>query len=251
MIEFLNVTKTFNNKHTATKDITLKIEKGQFFGLVGPNGAGKSTLINLLINLFEPSNGAISIFGTDYETDEISIKQRIGIVPEELPLIDELTAKEFINYIGIMYNIDKVTLQERMESLFKFFELTEEETHKKNIGTFSTGMRKKIALCAAVIHKPDILILDEPFTGLDPIIVQKLSQFLKQFMANDKIVILSSHLLYFVEKLCTHVGVINEGKLAFSGSIDELKQNENLEESLINMISPEHYQIDEELNWLV
>ena len=139
---------------------------------------------------------------------------------------------------------------EAPESLFKFFDLSEAETHKKSLGTFSTGMRKKVAICAAVIHKRDILILDEPFTGLDPIMVQKLSKFLNTFMAKDKIVILSSHLLHFVEKLCTHIGVIENGKMIYSGDINEFKMNSNLEERLLKTIAPDLNESEHDLNWL-
>ncbi|HEY0795255.1 MAG TPA: ABC transporter ATP-binding protein [Acidisarcina sp.] len=205
----------------AVTNVSLRVDSGQFFGFLGPNGAGKSTTIKMLTGLLAPSAGSIEILGMDFAQQPLEIKRRIGVVPEGLALFGRLTASEYLRFVGQMYGLDRATTMQRTEELLEFMSLAEET--KKLITDFSHGMQKKLALAAAVIHGPRILFLDEPFEGVDAIAAGTLKSMLQSMIVRGGTIFLTSHVLEIVERLCSHVAIINRGQLVANGSLEELR----------------------------
>ena len=222
----------------AVDDLDLTIETGMFYGFLGRNGAGKSTTIKMLTGLLAPSKGSIKIFGKDPEQEGLAIKQRIGVVPEDLCLFENLTAFEYLTFIGRMYSMDKKTIAERREELLALFKLDDAE--KTLILEFSHGMRKKLSVAAALIHDPELLFLDEPFEGMDAIAARTLRTILESFIARDATVFLTSHILEIVEKLCSHVGIIHEGKLVSQSTLKDLTLEGTLENAFIETVGDDN-----------
>lgn len=205
----------------AVDHIDLRVESGQFFGFLGPNGAGKSTTIKMLTGLLEPTAGQIRILGLDLQQNPIEVKRQIGVVPEGLALYDRLTAQEYLTFVGRMYGLDRATVAQRTEELLEFASLT--DRRRTQVGEFSHGMKKKLALSAAVIHGPKVLFLDEPFEGVDAVASVTLKSLLSRMIQRGTTIFLTSHVLEIVERLCSHVAIIHKGKLVAQGSIEELR----------------------------
>jgi ABC-2 type transport system ATP-binding protein len=206
---------------TAVQDVNLNVAPGQFFGFLGPNGAGKSTTIKMLTGLLAPTAGNIQILGLDAATNPIEVKRQIGVVPEGLALFGRLTAAEYLRFVGRMYGLDAATTATRTSELLDFMSLANET--KKLITDFSHGMQKKLALAAAVIHGPKVLFLDEPFEGVDAIASGTLKSMLQGMIARGATIFLTSHVLEIVERLCTHIAIIDRGHLIANGSLEELR----------------------------
>jgi ABC-2 type transport system ATP-binding protein len=219
-ISFRNLTRRFG-PFTAVDNISLDIAAGQFFGFLGPNGAGKSTTIKMLTGLLAPTSGHIELLGIDFAADPLDIKRQIGVVPEGLALFGRLTASEYLRFVGRMYGLDLKTTNGRTEELLDFMNLANEP--KKLVTDFSHGMQKKLALAAAVIHGPRILFLDEPFEGVDAIAAGTLKAMLQRMTERGATIFLTSHVLEIVERLCSHVAIIHQGRLVANGSLDELR----------------------------
>ena len=205
----------------AVKKLDLRVERGQFFGFLGPNGAGKSTTIKMLTGLLEPSAGAIRILDLDLAVNPVGVKRQIGVVPEGLMLFERLTGPEHLNFVGRMYGLDRRTAAERAAELLDFMGLADRS--KTLIADYSHGMKKKLAMAAAIIHGPKILFLDEPFEGVDAIAAGTLKATLNRMIARGATIFLTSHVLEIVERLCSHVGIIHQGELVAQGSIDALR----------------------------
>jgi ABC-2 type transport system ATP-binding protein len=214
------LTRTFDT-FTAVDHVDLAVEPGQFFGFLGPNGAGKSTTIKMLTGLLAPSSGSIQILGEDLFSNPIEVKRHIGVVPEGMALFGKLTAREYLTFVGRMYGLDSATTARRTTELLEFMSLANEP--KKLIADYSHGMGKKLALAAAVIHGPKLLFLDEPFEGVDAIAANTLKTMLQSMIARGATIFLTSHVLEIVERLCTHVAIINKGHIVANGSLDELR----------------------------
>jgi ABC-2 type transport system ATP-binding protein len=215
-----NLTRRFGGL-VAVDQVDLSVEGGQFFGFLGPNGAGKSTTIKMLTGLLAPSAGRIELLGLDLERDSIEVKRQIGVVPEGMPLFDRLTGSEYLNFVGRMYDLDRRTAYQRTVELLEFMNLAGRT--KTLVGEYSHGMKKKLALAAAVIHTPKILFLDEPFEGVDAIASGTLKAMLQRMAQGGVTIFLTSHVLEIVERLCSHVAIIHEGRLVAQGSLDELR----------------------------
>ena len=215
-----NLTRTFGAL-TAVDGVNLSVEGGQFFGFLGPNGAGKSTTIKMLTGLLAPSGGKIELLGLDFSEAPIEVKRQIGVVPEGLALFDRLTGSEYLNFVGRMYGLDKATAQQRTADLLNFMDLADRT--KTLITDYSHGMKKKLALAAAVIHGPKILFLDEPFEGVDAIAAGTLKAMLQHMTSRGVTIFLTSHVLEIVERLCSHVAIIQKGRIVAQGSLDELR----------------------------
>ena len=206
---------------TAVDDVNLEVAPGQFFGFLGPNGAGKSTTIKMLTGLLAPTSGEMQILGMDVLKNGPEVKSHIGVVPEGMGLFVRLTGSEYLNFVGRMYGLDRFTTAKRAAELLEFMELADEP--KKLIADYSHGMQKKLAMAAAVIHSPRILFLDEPFEGVDAIASGTLKAMLQRMISNGATIFLTSHVLEIVERLCSHVAIINHGKLVAQGSMEELR----------------------------
>ena len=251
------LTRTFGSLR-AVDAINLRVEAGQFFGFLGPNGAGKSTTIKMLTGLLAPSAGRMELLGLDFEAHPIEVKRQIGVVPEGMGLFERLTGTEYLRFVGRMYGLDRATTQKRAEELLEFMQLADRE--KTLVADYSHGMQKKLALAAAVIHGPRILFLDEPFEGVDALAAGALKALLGRMTERGVTIFLTSHVLEIVERLCSHVGIIHEGRLVAQGSMEELRagvaaeagETKTLEQiflSIVGQSGAEQSRL-EELTWL-
>lgn len=220
-VEAVGLTKQFDKK-TAVSNLNLQVLPGEFFGFLGPNGAGKSTTINMLVGLLEPTSGQAKIDGIDIWQDPLAAKQRLGVLPEGMQLYQRLTGREFIQFSGTMYGVPKGQAQDRAKELIALLDL--DEAADKLIIDYSHGMRKKTALAAAIIHAPRVLFLDEPFEGIDAISGRVIRDVLQQLRLTGTTIFFSSHILEVVERLCTRLAVIANGRLMAEGTMAELRQ---------------------------
>jgi ABC-2 type transport system ATP-binding protein len=207
---------------TAVDAIDLRVARGSFFGFLGPNGAGKSTTIKMLTGLLAPTSGKIHILGRDMEREPLEVKRRIGVVPEDLNLFERLTGPEMLSFTGRMYGLRREEIAERVPELLELMDLRNEPD--KLIVEYSHGMKKKLSLACALIHRPEILFLDEPFEGIDAIASRTLKDLLSRLTERGLTVFLTSHVLEIVERLCTDIAIIAQGKLLAVGSLDELRK---------------------------
>jgi ABC-2 type transport system ATP-binding protein len=233
----------------AVDGLNLSVEAGNFFGFLGPNGAGKSTTIKMLTGLLAPTRGTMRILGADLAAPDAArtVKRQIGVVPEELALFDNLTAREYLTFIGRMYLLPPATVRGRCDELLAMMDLDHEE--KKVTLEYSHGMKKKLALAAALLPDPDLLFLDEPFEGVDAVASRMLRDTLRQFVKRGATVFLTSHVLEIVEKLCTDVGIISQGRLMFQGSMADIHQTGTLEERFLATVTDGHADA-QKLSWL-
>lgn len=206
---------------TAVQEVNLFVSPGQFYGFLGPNGAGKSTTIKMLTGLLAPTAGRLQILGLDLSTHLVEVKRQIGVVPEGMALFGRLTGSEYLNFAGRMYGLNRDTAAQRAAELLDFMELSGQP--KTLITDYSHGMQKKLAMAAAVIHGPRVLFLDEPFEGVDAVASGTLKAMLQRMIARGATIFLTSHVLEIVERLCSHVGIINHGRLVAQGPLDELR----------------------------
>jgi ABC-2 type transport system ATP-binding protein len=246
---------------TAVEDVTLTVATGQFFGFLGPNGAGKSTTIKMLTGLLEPTAGTIEILGKPFSASALDLKRQIGVVPEGMALLGRLTAPEYLRFVGRMYGLERETVNRRTEELLEFMQLADER--RKLVTDFSHGMQKKLALAAAVIHGPRVLFLDEPFEGVDAIAAGMLKTMLQGMINRGATIFLTTHVLEIVERLCSHVAIIHQGKLVANGSLEELRagvastlpgaaseQRLTLEEIFLSIVGASGQEPAQELSWL-
>ena len=212
---------------TAVDRLDLTVPKGVIFGFLGPNGAGKSTTINMLTSLLPPTAGTATVAGFDIKEEPLEVKRRIGTVPEDLSLYERLTASEHIELVGRLHGQDHAEVERRIPPLLDLLEL--EDSADKMILDYSHGMRKKTALACALIHAPEILFLDEPFEGIDPISTKAIKEVLRDMVdQRGTTVFFSTHVMELAERFCDRVGIINKGQLAGVGSIAELRQRADL-----------------------
>ena len=247
-IETSNLTRDFG-KFRAVNELNLHVKPGRFYGFLGPNGAGKSTTIKMLTGLLAPSGGTMRILGEDTGDPRraLEVKRRIGVVPENLALFDNLTAREYLTFIGRMYLLPRDTVRERCHELLAMMDLAHEE--KKLTLEFSHGMKKKLALAAALIPNPDLLFLDEPFEGVDAVASRVLRDTLKQCVSRGATVFLTSHVLEIVEKLCSDVGIIAQGRLVHQGTMEDLHRDGSLEDKFLAVVGNDGHEA-QKLSWL-
>jgi ABC-2 type transport system ATP-binding protein len=225
-VETFDLVRRFGD-FTAVDHINLRLARGNFFGFLGPNGAGKSTTIKMLTGLLAPTSGKILVLGRDIEAEPLEVKRRIGVVPEDLNLFERLTGAEMLAFTGRMYGLQKARIAERAPELLELMELQNEP--KKLIVEYSHGMKKKLSLACALIHRPEVLFLDEPFEGIDAIASRTLKDLLSRLTTRGLTVFLTSHVLEIVERLCSDIAIISQGKLLASGSLDELRRGIQVE----------------------
>lgn len=226
-VETFELVRRFGD-FTAVDKVNLRVERGQFFGFLGPNGAGKSTTIKMLTGLLEPTAGRVRVLGRDLAGETLEVKRRIGVVPEDLNLFERLTGAEMLTFTGRMYGLAREETGERARELLALMELDAEP--KKLVVEYSHGMKKKLSLACALIHRPEILFLDEPFEGVDALASRTLKDLLLKLTARGITVFLTSHVLEIVERLCTHIAIITEGRLVVEGALGELRRGIALED---------------------
>src|SRR5215212_2792447 len=231
-VETFNLVRRFGS-FTAVDHINLRVARGTFYGFLGPNGAGKSTTIKMLTGLLAPTSGEMYVLGKNMlePRQALEAKSRVGVIPEDLALFDNLTAREYLMFIGRMYLVPHETIRSRTDELLTILGLDNEE--KKLTLEYSHGMKKKLALAAALLPNPDLLFLDEPFEGVDAITSRVIRDLLAGFVARGSTVFLTSHVLEIVERLCTHVGIIVKGALVEQTTMADLRQGDTLEECFL------------------
>lgn len=220
-VETFSLVKQFG-EFVAVDHIDLQVNRGSFFGFLGPNGAGKSTTIKMLTGLLAPTSGKLRVLGLDIAEQPLEVKRGIGVVPEDLNLFERLTGAEMLSFTGRMYGLRRDDIAQRSKELLELMELQDDP--KKLIIEYSHGMKKKLALACALIHRPEILFLDEPFEGVDAIASRTLKDLLSRLTTRGLTVFLTSHVLEIVERLCTDIAIIARGRLLASGSLNELRK---------------------------
>jgi ABC-2 type transport system ATP-binding protein len=244
-IAIRNLRKVYSGR-AAVDGLTLTVPQGCFFGFLGPNGAGKSTTIRMLTGLIAPTSGEIEILGLPMPAQEMEIKRRIGLVPDESLLFDRLTGAEYLEFVGRMYGLARPVAIERSAELLALFELHEP---RKLISDYSKGMRKRVAMAASLIHRPELFLMDEPFEGVDAVGARLMKDILLDQVRHGSTIFLTSHVLEVVERLCDQVAIINAGRIVRSGSMDELRNgSETLEEVFVREVGAGH--TFERLEWL-
>ncbi|MBR1684124.1 MAG: ABC transporter ATP-binding protein [Clostridia bacterium] len=245
MIAFRGVSKTYGKSGTLAVDhLDLQVETGELFGFIGPNGAGKTTSIKMLTGILDPSEGETFIDGISMQRNPMEAKRLIGFVPDGADLFDRLTGMEYLNFMADIFNVSATDRKNRMEKYLTLFELT--DAVGSQIRSYSKGMRQKLATIGALIHDPSVWVLDEPMMGLDPRASFLLKEEMRNQCAQGKTVFFSTHVLEVAEKLCTRIALINHGKLAAQGTLEELKAEEHassLEEIFLELTeTPEEAQ---------
>jgi ABC-2 type transport system ATP-binding protein len=245
------LTKTFGPQ-TAVDRLSFRVARGRFFGFLGPNGAGKSTTIKMLTGLLRPTSGDAVIEGIRLSGDLIGIKRLIGVLPEELPLYERLTGEEYLHFAGRMYGLSRPETGKRSEELLEFLSLAEERG--KLIVDYSLGMKKKLALAAALIHSPRVLFLDEPLNGIDPVSGRVVTDLLQRLTGKGVTLFFTSHVLDVVERLCDEVAVIDRGRIVAQGSLEQIRaqrqvgQDASLEDVFLKLVAADVERAD--LSWI-
>jgi ABC-2 type transport system ATP-binding protein len=249
-----NLVQQFDQK-LAVNNLNLAIRTGEFFGFLGPNGAGKSTTIKMMVGLLRPSLGNVWVGGIDVWQDPLRARALMGVLPEYLNLYERLSGREFITFSGHMYGVADRDIRRRTEELLQVLDLIDDAD--KLIVDYSVGMRKKVALAAAIIHRPQVLFLDEPFEGIDPVSSRVIRDILQDLTHRGTTIFFSSHIMEVVERLCTRVGIINQGMLVAEGSLQELRERASgnggdkdatLEDIFLNVIGVRNE--NHNLSWL-
>ena len=231
----------------AVDGLDLTVPRGCFFGFLGPNGAGKTTTIRMLMGLAPPTSGVIELLGLPMPERALDIKRRIGLVPDESLLFDRLTGREFLEFVGRMYGLPGATAASRAGELLEFFEL---DGHpKKLIAEYSKGMRKRVAMAAALIHRPDLFLMDEPFEGVDAVGARLMKDLLLDQVRQGATIFLTSHVLEVVERLCDRVAILDHGRLLIQGATADLRTGaETLEDLFVRLVGADR--AVEKLDWL-
>lgn len=219
MIELKNVTKRYRD-FTAVQDLTLSVGDGEIMGIIGHNGAGKSTTLKMIVGLLAPTTGTVTVMGHDMERDAVAAKQMIGYLPEESPLYDNMTAREYLLFFAELYGLPKAVAQPRIDELLHSLKLTEQN---KLTGEFSKGMRRKVAIARTLLHDPQLLVLDEPNSGLDPLTSFFIINYLKALKHQGKTILLSAHNLFHVEYICDRVAILKDGRLLVCDTMESLR----------------------------
>ena len=224
MIHVSHLTKKYGQK-TAVDDISFEIQQGEIVGYLGPNGAGKSTTLKMLVGLLQPTSGEISVAGYSAETELLKLKRHIGYVPEEAQLYEHLTLVEHLQLIGRLYHLEERLISQKITELAQVFDMASQANQR--INSFSQGMRQKCIIMSALLHNPDVLFLDEPFTNLDVGTVTLMKTLLQRLADFGKTILYCTHILEVAETLCPRIMIINSGRLIADAPVDELRQQTN------------------------
>ncbi|MFI6476822.1 ABC transporter ATP-binding protein [Nonomuraea sp. NPDC050663] len=242
------LTKRFGSQ-VAVAGVDLAVPAGSFAGLVGPNGAGKTTTLSMITGLLRPDGGGAEVAGFNVWRDPVEVKARIGVLPEGLRLFERLSGRELLIYNGRLRGLPRAEVAGRAEELLRVMDLT--EAADKLVVDYSTGMRKKIGLAAALLHNPSVLFLDEPFEGVDPVSANTLTEVLRRFTASGSTVIFSSHVMDLVERLCDWVSVMAGGHIVAQGPLDEVRAGRSLNQAFLDLVGGGSRDSgDEGLSWL-
>ncbi|WP_394825476.1 ABC transporter ATP-binding protein [Pendulispora albinea] len=244
-LELHEVTKRFGEK-VAVDGLSLSLEPGAFLGLLGRNGAGKSTTLKMVTGLLAPTSGSIRVLGLDLAADPMQVKRQIGVMPEDMALLDMLTGPQYLRFVGRMYGLEDEVIDARAEELFIKLDLA--AGPRALLAEYSFGMKKKIALCAAILHAPRLVFLDEPFEGIDPVTSRTIKDILLAMRGRGTTLVLTSHILEVVERLCPLIAILHDGRLHGFGPIEELRAGgASLESVFVDLVGGAR---TGELSWL-
>ncbi|MCL2454281.1 MAG: ABC transporter ATP-binding protein [Micrococcales bacterium] len=239
------LSKTFGQVR-AVRGLDLDVPRGSMLGFVGPNGAGKTTTLSMVTGMLRPDAGQVWVGGVDLWSNLTVMRTKIGVLPDELRLFDRLTGQELLTYTGMLRRMDRAVVAQRSAQLLDALGLSGDA--RKPVADYSAGMTKKIALAAAALHAPDLLVLDEPFEAIDPVSARAIQEILARYAADGGTVILSSHVMDTVERVCDRVAVIHHGQVLVSGTLDEVAAGQDLESRFIELVGGAA--TPAELSWL-
>lgn len=241
--------KRFDEK-TAVDHLDLTVPVGSWFGVVGPNGAGKTTTIRMMVGLLQPDSGSVRVCGHDVWPDPTTVKKLVGVLPDDLRLFERLSGEELLLYVGLLRRFDREVVLQRSGELLNLLGL--DRAANDLVADYSTGMRKKIALAAALIHSPKVLILDEPFESVDPVSSKVIVEVLHHYRTGGGTIVFSSHVMDTVERLCDHVAIVADGRVARSGTIASLTQKSmvRLEDVFVDAVGATAIASTDGLDWL-
>lgn len=246
-IALRDLRKLYGEK-AAVDGLTLSVPAGSFFGFLGPNGAGKTTTIRMLMGVTPPTSGSIEMLGLRMPEQAIEIKKRIGVVPDESLLFDRLTGGDYLEFAGRIYGLDRRTARERTRELLALFEL-DGANARKLIAAYSRGMRKRVSMAAALIHRPELFLLDEPFEGVDAMGARMMKDILLEQVRRGATIFLTSHVLDVVERLCDVVAIIDHGRLVVqSATADFRAGGDTLEDAFMRILGADRPA--DQLDWL-
>jgi len=237
MLLLQNLSKKFGT-FTAVDHIDLRIEPGELFGFLGPNGAGKTTTIKMMVGLYLPSSGSISLNGFDNQAQSLAFKRRVGYIPDQPFLYDKLTGREFLLFSGGLYNLRKKAVRARIAELVELLKIGDWLDQRTE--AYSQGMRQRITIASAFLHDPQLIVIDEPMVGLDPQTAHIVKKFLRRKSHSGTTIFMSTHSLNVAEEICSRVGIIHKGKMIFNDNIEALQKlktahNHNFEELFIEL----------------
>lgn len=232
MLQISHLTKKYGDK-TVVDDLTLSIEPGQIYGFIGHNGAGKTTTIKCCCGLLRYDAGQITINGIDAKADPIAAKKCLAYIPDNPDLYDFMSGIKYLNFVADIYGVSRADREARIADYAARFELTEHLAQK--VSSYSHGMKQKLAIIAALIHEPKLLIMDEPFVGLDPMAAHTVKEIMRDLCARGGAIFFSTHVLEVAEKLCDHIAIIRGGKLVTAGATDEVRGNSSLEDVFLEL----------------
>jgi len=231
-LKITGLVKRFGDK-TAVAGIDLEIPAGSFFGIVGPNGAGKTTTLSMVTGLLRPDSGTVTVHDVDVWADPVAAKRKMGVLPDRLRLFDRLTGGQLLYYSGILRGLDGATVKARTRDLAAAFGL--DESLDRLVTDYSAGMTKKLALAAAMIHSPRLLVLDEPFESVDPVSAANVIEILQRYVAAGGTVVLSSHTMNLIERVCDSVAIVVNGAVLASGPMASVRGTKSLEERFVEL----------------
>ncbi|MFE1644835.1 ABC transporter ATP-binding protein [Microbacterium sp. P01] len=237
-MQLVGLSKRFGDK-VAVDDLHLTVPTGSFYGLVGPNGAGKTTTLSMATGLLRPDAGRALIDGIDMWADPLRAKALIGNLADGVALFDRLTGEQLVTYNGMLFGLDRATVAERVADLLRLLDL--ESAAGTLVVDYSAGMTKKIALACALVHAPRILVLDEPFESVDPVSAANIRDILTSYVAGGGTVIVSSHVMDLVQRMCDHVAVVAAGRVLAAGTIDEVRGEQTLEDRFVQLVGGRHH----------
>lgn len=249
MLQIQGLHKTYGGM-SVLQDISLQIQPGNTLGLLGKNGAGKTTLIHLIVDLIRAEEGSILVFGKDHTFLSRQDKRRIGLLGDELALTEELNALEFLIFSGKLYGLSTADIHQRAGDLLTFF-FPEKSDWKRPVGYFSTGMKKKLAFCAAVLHRPDLLLLDEPFSGLDPLMARQMLTFISEYQNGARCILVSSHDLSYLAQLVNRIAVLDKSRICFDDTLNAFTEHSRgqLDEALFKALQADTPEVPK-MAWL-
>lgn len=250
-VSLRGLTKVFSpgteRSKVAVNRLNLEVPHGAFYGLVGRNGVGKTTALSMLTGLLRPTEGVAMVSGIDVWADSRRAKMAMGVLPDGMTFFERLSGRQLVTYAGLLRGMDRATVAQRTDDLLGAMDLSDDAGTP--VQDYSAGMRKKVMLAAALVHAPGLLVLDEPFEAVDPVSAANIRELLQGFARAGGTVIVSSHVMDLVQRMCDHVAVVDNGRLLAAGTVDQVRREKSLEDTFVDLVGGRTH-VGEELSWL-